>query len=585
MYEAAMFILAIALAIFVIMGIFARSRYKTDPGAPTRLRLLMAFSGLTILMAAAVFTANVLFSEFTIQTAGGVSLDNAYRDQPNPRYDQNRDQQAAAETAAPTASSNNTSARSASTAITETDTEQAPHTEQAADKTTWSGHGPLASALRTERIIVHTANTSILVTDIPNTLAHIEQTARDLGGWLVASRHDSHHSGTAAIRVPAPSLRQAIETIISAATQITSLEFTSEDVTEEFIDVQSRLKVLETTEENYMKLLAQAEDLQTNLKIRELLLQIRQDIEQLNGRLNYLSDTAAFSLINITISLAPTSMEVDAGDEVTVQTGKSADFNALITPPKGDTEIFYTWDFGDGTQDVSGNRTALVFGTNGRRVTNPTSHTYAKEGKHIVHVEAIATGEDGVAKGTDTLFVTVKDIPSIHLSLATNKFTVEAGKEIKIRAHFTRPTEIWDYEYIWDFGDGSPSTPVQLSQGITRLEATHTYDEPHRQYMEATLTISGISDAGKISATEAFIVIFTESNSLIAGSWDIGAWAKGSVRAVFATLSAITMMSVWLLIFSPLIAIVAVPVIIARRRGWLGNKAKQQQTQQTQQTQ
>ena len=431
---AAMLILAIALAIFVIMGIFARSRYKTDPGAPTRFRLLMAFSGLTILIAAVVFTANVIVAEYTIQPTGGIST-NSGRDQPPPRYNQNSEQQAAAEPAAPTASSNNTSTRPASTAVTETDTEQAPHTEQAADKTTWSGHGPLASALRTERIIVHTANTSILVTDIPNTLAHIEQTATDLGGWLVASRHDSHHSGTAAIRVPAPSLRQAIETIISAATQITSLEFTSQDVTEEFIDIQSRLKVLETTEENYIKLLAQAEDLQTNLKIRELLLQIRQDIEQMNGRLNYLSDTAAFSLINITISLAPTSMEVDAGGEVTVQTGKSVDFNALITPPKGDTAIFYTWDFGDGTQDVSGNRTALVFGTNGRRVTNPTSHTYAQEGKHIVHVEATATGKDGVAEGTDTLFVTVKDIPSIRLSLATKRFTVEAGKEIKIRAH------------------------------------------------------------------------------------------------------------------------------------------------------
>ena len=570
---AAIFLLVIALAILAIIGILARSRYKTDPGAPAKFRLLMVFSGITIMVAAVLLTANVIAPHYIIETTGGISTNSGPRDQSLPQYNRNSDEQTTAKQAA---------SKPLRIAITETDTEQAPRPEQAADKTTWSGHGPLASALRTERVIVHTANTSILVTNIPDTLAHIERTARDLGGWLVASRHDSHHSGTAAIRVPAPSLRQAIETIISAATQINSMEFTSEDVTEEFIDVQSRLKVLETTEENYINLLAKAENLETNLKIRELLLQIRQDIEQLKGRLNYLSDIAAFSLINITVNLAPTSMDVDAGDELTVQTGKSADFNALITPPTGDSDIFYTWDFGDGTPDVSGNRTALVFGTKGRRLTNPASHTYAQEGKHIVHVVATATGKEGVAEGTDTLFVTVKDIPSIRLSLPTKHFTVEAGKELKIRAHFTRPTEIWDYEYIWDFGDGSPSTPVQLSQGIIRLEGIHTYHEPQQQYIEATLTISGISDAGKISATETFIVIVTERNSLIAGSWDIGAWAKSSIRAVFATLSAVTMIFVWLLIFSPLIAIIVVPIIVARRRGWIGNKGGQQQAQQAQ---
>ena len=336
----AILVLVAITAILIFLAIRARLRFDTDTGAPHSFRVRLGLSGLTALVAAIIFTASNITADFIIEPVGGISSNS---DSWTPQRNQDSDQQLR-QYSTDTDPSNLTR----TTPITDTTAQPssvptrdtAP--EPATDRPTWSGHGPLASALRQERIIVHTANTSILVKDIPAALAHIEQTASNLGGWLVASRHDSHHSGTAAIRVPAPSLRQAIETIISAATQITSLEFTSEDVTEEFIDVQSRLKVLETTETNYIQLLAQAQDLQTNLQIRELILQIRQDIEQLTGRLNYLSDVAEFSLINVTINLAPIPMDVDAGDNITIQVDKPTDFKALLTPPAGTQDISYT---------------------------------------------------------------------------------------------------------------------------------------------------------------------------------------------------------------------------------------------------
>ena len=563
--RAALIITIITLAFLLFLAVRARLQYRANPKAPARFRVVMAFSALTAVAALAFWALPNALDQMIIEPVGGVDFQSDAGPRQYPSTEQSNQQPP---------DTTNRRPDPAQARASQTTPETTPETtrETIKDTTTWSGHGPLASSLRTNRIIVHTAETSILVKDIPGAIAHIEQTASNLGGWLVASEHDSQHSGSAAVRVPAHSLREAVNTIFSTATKIESIRFSSEDVTEEFIDVQSRLKVLETTEQNYIQLLAQATNLQINLEIRELLLQIRQEIEQLNGRLNYLSDVAAFSLINITISLAPAPMEVDAGEEITVQTNKTTDFNALITPPKGSTDISYTWDFGDGTPDYSGNRTALVFGTNGKRVTNPTPHTYLQEGKHIVHVEATAIGENGVAQGSDTLFVTVKDIPSIRLSLPTQNLTVEEGKELKIRAHFTRPAEIWDYEYIWNFGDSSPSTPAQMPQGITRLQGAHTYQEPTRQYIEGTLTISGVSDAGKISSKETFRVIVTESTSLFAGAWDIGGWAKGGVRAVFATLSVLTMLLIWLLIFSPLIAIIAGLIYFAYRQGWIGNK-------------
>ena len=46
-------------------------------------------------------------------------------------------------------------------------------------------------------------------------------------------------------------------------------------------------------------------------------------------------------------------------------------------------------------------------------------------------------------------------------------------------ASFLRPAELWDFEYQWDFGDGSPTVTGNPEEGATRLEAAHTYSD-HR---------------------------------------------------------------------------------------------------------
>ena len=113
---------------------------------------------------------------------------------------------------------------------------------------------PLAQS----RIIVHTARMSLVVDDVALTVDGIADVARDLGGWVVNSDRSSKHSGSIAIRVPAGLLDEAFRRLEALALKVESRAVTSEDVTDEYVDSQSRLVSLRATEERLLSFLDRA---------------------------------------------------------------------------------------------------------------------------------------------------------------------------------------------------------------------------------------------------------------------------------------------------------------------------------------
>ena len=73
----------------------------------------------------------------------------------------------------------------------------------------------------------------------------------------------------------------------------------AQDVTEEYVDLQCRLKSLQNTEEQYLNLLLRAETVEDTLMVQRELSSVQSQIEQLKGRMNYLEHTSATSLINV----------------------------------------------------------------------------------------------------------------------------------------------------------------------------------------------------------------------------------------------------------------------------------------------
>lgn len=170
---------------------------------------------------------------------------------------------------------------------------------------TSSGGAGLPS-LPEERMIIRSANMDVVVADVLKARDEITSLAQGLGGFVVSANiygdEASSLNGQVSIRVPADSFDSALTQIRSLAVRVTSESTNSEDITEEYVDLQSRLRNAQAAESQYLALLEQATKVQDTLDIYQALTSIRYDIEQIKGRIQYLDRTVAMSQISVSLT-------------------------------------------------------------------------------------------------------------------------------------------------------------------------------------------------------------------------------------------------------------------------------------------
>lgn len=101
------------------------------------------------------------------------------------------------------------------------------------------------------------------------------------------------------IRVPAPKFDALLEAISKGPDTLKSKTITAQDVTEEYVDVESRIKTKKDLESRYQKLLQKATKVEEMLSIEREMGTLRTDIESIEGRLKYLKDRVAFSTLTV----------------------------------------------------------------------------------------------------------------------------------------------------------------------------------------------------------------------------------------------------------------------------------------------
>ncbi len=159
-----------------------------------------------------------------------------------------------------------------------------------------------------ERVVIQTANLSLVVSEPAESVKQISQMAVQMGGFVVSSnvfkttfsdvgvRADQ---ASITIRVPAERLNEALERIKEGATEIQNESVSGQDVTQEYTDLQSRLRNLEAMEEELLEIMSTQGKTEDVLQVFELLQQTRQDIEITKGRIQYISEAAALSAISV----------------------------------------------------------------------------------------------------------------------------------------------------------------------------------------------------------------------------------------------------------------------------------------------
>jgi hypothetical protein len=183
------------------------------------------------------------------------------------------------------------------------------------------GSGTTVLVTTDERMIVRSGDMSLVVESVNEAMQAITQLAIGYNGYVVSSSvygEEEDMRGWISIRIPDEKFDQTLADIRGLAIRVEEESTNSQDVTEEYIDLEARLANAEATEQQYLALLDKAEDVEDILRIYDYLSQIRQEIEQLKGRMQYLERTSSMSLISA--SLRP---------EFSAQSTVPAGWNAL----------------------------------------------------------------------------------------------------------------------------------------------------------------------------------------------------------------------------------------------------------------
>ena len=193
----------------------------------------------------------------------------------------------------------------------------------------YEGYGAGALPATEERMIVRTGEISLVVEEVVNARDEIARLAVGFDGYVVSSRisgEEQDMRGWISIRVPDDKYEPALTELRELAVRVKSESTDSRDVTEEYVDLTSRLKNAEATEGQYLALLERAE-VEETIRIYELLHQVRREIEQIKGQMQYLERTSSMSLISV-------RLEPEATAKALVRAGWSA-LEALKSAVRG----------------------------------------------------------------------------------------------------------------------------------------------------------------------------------------------------------------------------------------------------------
>lgn len=199
-----------------------------------------------------------------------------------------------------------------------------------------------------QRIIIRTGDISLVVEDVEAAVESITDLANTCEGYVVTAetwQEGQRMVGDISIRVGAEYYETAIRTLKDMAVEVKSQSTSGKDVTEEYVDLGATLKNLQASEEQLLELMDKAGSVEEVLEVQKELASTREKIEQTQGRMQYLEQSAATSLIQVHLEHSLLSVEFSAYSRI-VKEGENVWFRPDVSG--GFPPYSYKWDFGDG---------------------------------------------------------------------------------------------------------------------------------------------------------------------------------------------------------------------------------------------
>lgn len=158
-----------------------------------------------------------------------------------------------------------------------------------------------------DRMIIYNGYISLETDDIDGTLNRIRSLAEGYNGYVAGTSRSMIGNQALAditIRIPQNRFRSTIDDILTYG-KVLDERTTSEDVTEQYIDLKARSQNLEILEQSLTDLLNRTATIEEILKVEQELARIRGEIDSLQGQLNYLERNVTMSMIKVSLREPP----------------------------------------------------------------------------------------------------------------------------------------------------------------------------------------------------------------------------------------------------------------------------------------
>ena len=167
----------------------------------------------------------------------------------------------------------------------------------------------------TNRKVVKTATLSIKTKNYDEFMSSIKQKIEMYGGYIEQSQEynydtASDRNANMGVKIPADKLEKFIEEIALIGT-ITSKTIASDDITDSYIDVESRINALETEEKTLLGLLEKAESLTDVIELQERISVVRSELESIKAQKQSYDGMIAYSEVSIDINEVERVVEED----------------------------------------------------------------------------------------------------------------------------------------------------------------------------------------------------------------------------------------------------------------------------------
>ena len=157
-----------------------------------------------------------------------------------------------------------------------------------------------------DRKIIRNAELNLEADSPEESQQKIAAIAQSNGGFVVESQQSSsdvktttRDTVTMTVRVPADKFADTVAEIRKTASRVIVETVKGEDVTEQFIDIEARLKAKKALELQFLEIMKQAKSVGEALSVQSQLADVRGEIEQIEGRKRFLENQASLSTIKI----------------------------------------------------------------------------------------------------------------------------------------------------------------------------------------------------------------------------------------------------------------------------------------------